>query len=88
MPNSPLVDEALSQAQSADLDGEPAWVFRAEHLAAIALQTGRPKDKARLLQFIEEGVLNLGAFIKIIEKHHLTAQWERFKGQFLDEAST
>ena len=88
MPNSPLVDEALSEAQTTDLDGEPAWVFRAEHLAAIALQTGRPKDKARLLQFIEEGVLNLDTFMKIVEKHQLNAQWERFKLQFLGEAST
>ena len=31
-------------------------VFSAEHLARIALETGRPKDKARLLQFMEAGI--------------------------------
>lgn len=31
----------------------PTRVFSAEHLACIALETGRPKDKARLLQFME-----------------------------------
>ncbi len=33
----------------------PTRVFSAAHLACIALETGRPKDKARLLQFMEAG---------------------------------
>lgn len=32
-----------------------ARVFSAEHLAAVCLQTGRAKDRARLLQLIEPG---------------------------------
>ena|ERR1700686_4736085 len=52
---TPLLEEALREAVERDVDGIKARVFTAEHLAAIALQTGRTKDKARLLQFIEEG---------------------------------
>jgi hypothetical protein len=33
--------------------GQSFRVFTPEHLAAIALETGRAKDKARLLQFLE-----------------------------------
>ena len=55
-PGSPLAEEALRESVSKDVDGTPARVFTAEHLAAIALQTGRAKDKARLLQFIERCV--------------------------------
>src|SRR5687767_364274 len=42
---TPLVEEALAQAVEKDVDGTAARVFTAEHLAAIALQTGRAKDK-------------------------------------------
>ena len=41
------VEEALADAVTVDVDGTPARVFTAEHLAAVALQTGRAKDKAR-----------------------------------------
>ena len=56
----PLMEEAMRQAEVSDVDGEPAHVFTAEHLAAICLETGRAKDKARLLQFIESGALDAG----------------------------
>src|SRR5436190_10926108 len=36
-PTSKLVDEALAQAVTMDVNGVPARVFTAEHLAAIAL---------------------------------------------------
>src|SRR5882762_5359302 len=45
---TPLTMEALEQAVAKDVAGVAARVFAAEHLAAIALQTGRAKDKDRL----------------------------------------
>ena len=84
-PGSPLVEEALNDALTHDVAGIPARVFTAEHLAAIALQTGRPKDKARLLQFVESGVLDLTRFEDIVASHGLVDQWRRFKIQFLDD---
>jgi hypothetical protein len=50
---APVVEEALRDAVERDVDGTSVRVFTAEHLAGIALQLGRAKDKARLLQFIE-----------------------------------
>jgi hypothetical protein len=38
---NPLAQEALERAVENDVSGMPARVFTAEHLAAIALQTGR-----------------------------------------------
>ena len=81
----PLVEEALAQAVEKDVAGISARVFTAEHLAAIALQTGRAKDKARLLQFIESGTLDAARFQAILSRHGLTAAWERFEKQFLDD---
>jgi hypothetical protein len=84
-PNSPLVEEALAQALEKDVAGAIARVFTAEHLAAIALQTGRAKDKARLLQFIENGALHAGRFQEMITRHGLKASWEKFERQFLSD---
>ena len=82
---TPLVAEALAQAVEKDVAGTPACVFTAEHLAAIALQTGRAKDKARLLQFVETGVLAPQRFQAILSRHRLLEAWKRFETQFLGD---
>ena len=82
-PPSPLAAEALAEAVPFDIEEVPTRVFSAEHLAAIALEIGRPKDKARLLQFVESGVLDYGRFNAILVRHHLADQWQRFEEQFL-----
>jgi hypothetical protein len=83
--SGPLIEEALAQAVEKDVSGVSARVFTAEHLAAIALQTGRAKDKTRLLQFLEAGVLDLARFQGIIARHDLQGAWQRFENQFLGD---
>ena len=83
-PTGPLVEEALAEAITRDVEGIDARVFTAEHLAAIALQTGRAKDKARLLQFIEEGALVASRFEEVITRHELVERWQQFQRQFLE----
>ena len=82
-PGTPLVEEALWESVDRDVDGTPARVITAEHLAAIALQTGRAKDKARLLQFIEAGALDADRFQAILTRHDLVDRWRQFERQFL-----
>lgn len=84
-PATPLVEEALAEASEVDVDGVPARVFSAEHLAAIALQTGRAKDKARLLQFVEEGALEAPRFQEIVQRHDLVDAWARFERQYISD---
>ena len=84
-PTGPLAEEALAKAAVHDVAGVPARVFTAEHLAAIALQTGRAKDKARLLQFIESGTLDAATFQDILTRHSLTERWAQFQRQFLSD---
>lgn len=86
LPTGPLVEEALRDAVTNDVEGTPARVFTAEHLAAVALQTGRAKDKARLLQFFEAGALNAARFQAIVARHGLVRAWQRFEKQFLSDA--
>jgi hypothetical protein len=80
-----LVEEALAQARETDIEGTFVRVFSAEHLAGIALQTGRAKDKARLLQFLEADVLDMESFRSMILRHGLEEAWRRFELQFRNE---
>jgi len=80
---TPLVEEALREAVNTEIEGVPVWVFSAEHLAAIALEVGRAKDKARVLQFIEEGALDVARFEAIVAGHGLLVRWQTFARQFL-----
>jgi hypothetical protein len=84
-PTGPLIEEALASAVEVDVQGIPARVFTAEHLGAIALQTGRAKDKARLLQFIEARALDSSKFEKLMQRHQLTDRWRQFQQQFLSD---
>jgi hypothetical protein len=80
---STLVQEALAKAVEKDVEGTPARVFTAEHIAAIALETGRAKDKARVLQFIEADAIDLDRLQEILTRHGLGGAWEQFERQFL-----
>lgn len=78
---SPLLREALAKSLEKNIDGVAAQVFSPEHLAAIALELGRPKDRSRLLQFIESQILDEAEFSAILSRHWLLERWDKFKRQ-------
>jgi hypothetical protein len=80
-----LEQEALEQAVEFDVEGVSTRVMTAEHLVAIALKTGRPKDFNRVLQFLELGTLKRDKLDRIVRKHGLTAKWEQFRKRYLNE---
>ena len=82
-PRDSLDDEGLQQALETEVEGVPTWVITAEHLTAMALKTGRAKDFARLLQFVESGVLDAERLDKILKRHGLLEKWEQFGVKFL-----
>lgn len=57
--------------------------MKAEHLTAIALQTGRPKDHARLVAFVEAKVAETAKLNDILQRHRLAATWQRFEQRYL-----
>ncbi len=83
-PNS-LTEEALAGAVEKEVDELTAQVFTAEHVAAIALQTNRAKDKTRLAQFIEEGAVDMERFLEIVKRHDLVARWDQFQRTILGD---
>jgi len=82
-PGDALVEEALTQAVETEVEGVRTRVMTAEHLVAMALQTGRAKDHNRILQFIESGVLEAGKLDGVLTRHGLLEKWEQFGHKFL-----
>jgi len=80
-----LEEEAIMSAVEAKVEGVKTWVMTAEHLTAIALKTGRSKDHARILQFLEQGCLDCNRLESIIEQHGLAERWQKFRQRYLDE---
>ncbi len=81
-PPGELGEDALDLAEVADASGTPVRLLTAEHLAAIALETGRPKDKLRLQMFIESPQFNRSKFEELVERFDLQPQWQSFKHTF------
>ena len=81
---SDLDAEALAQAQEVEIqinDAEGSvWtrILRAEHLVAICLRVGRPKDLIRIAQFLEEGAVDLPVLCDILWRHYLRQAWQAF----------
>jgi hypothetical protein len=75
-PSTPLLEEALRDAPVRDFDGHPAKVFTADHLAALAFQTGRAN--ARVLDLAAADVLDVDRLHAILARHGLMDRWKQF----------
>lgn len=82
---SPLLSEAMEQADTADFEGSPFRVVRAVHLAVIALSVGRPKDFTRILALLESGSVSREEIARLAERHDLSEAWKQFEARFLNE---
>lgn len=84
--DKPLPAEALEQSVSRNIEDVPFQIFSLEHLAAIAFQLGRPKDKLRLPRFLQSSDFDKARFSKILERHGLLDRWIAFRKSILDES--
>ena len=81
---SPLTSEAVEQAETADFEGVPLRVVRADYLAVIALSVGRAKDFARILSLLESGSLTREEIRQLSARHALSEAWQHFETRFPD----
>lgn len=72
-----LVREAIRSAAETEYDGIPTRVFTAEHLCAVALDTGRTKDYLRVAMFLEQKAVDLVLLRGILEQHQLAGKLAR-----------
>jgi len=70
-------------AGAVETEVEGIKVLNAEHLVAIALQTGRAKDYARIVQFLEQDAVDADKLNSILKKHGLISQWEKFRSKYV-----
>lgn len=84
-PGDALGEEALAEAVATEVDNVATRVMTAEHLVALALQLGRAKDHARILQFIESGSLSIPKLESILLRHGMQEKWRRFQSRFLED---
>jgi hypothetical protein len=76
---TPLLSEAIRDAVSVTFHGIRTRVFTAEHLCAIALQTGRSKDYLRVRLFLEQGAVNEEALNTIVERYGLAEKLRKVR---------
>jgi len=81
---SPLTQEAMEQAETANFEGVPFRVVRADHLAVIALSVGRAKDFARILGLLESDSVSREQLARLAARHGLAEAWTQFEGRFLN----
>jgi hypothetical protein len=82
---NPLTQEALKRAETADFEGVPFRVVRADFLAVIALSVGRAKDWTRILALLESGSVSRDEVARLAARHGLSDAWQRFEARFLNE---
>ncbi len=73
-----LETEAVESALILEWDGHRIRVMRPEHLAAIALTVGRPKDRARLVYLVELPTFDRQFFSDILSRHSLQNRWDEW----------
>jgi len=80
-----LVREAVEKAATLKYREAEAKVVKAEYLAAIALQTGRAKDRERVARLLDEAVIDRVVFDGILAAFDLIGRFERFEKQNHEE---
>lgn len=82
---SPLAEAAMKEAETADYEGTPFRVVRADYLAVLALSVGRAKDFARVLALLESASVSKEQIADLACRHGLEEAWSRFERRFMNE---
>jgi hypothetical protein len=77
-----LVKEGVINAVMTTYGKTKTFVLRAEYLVATMLQAFRPKDKDRLIKFMEETRLDNVVLDSILLKYNLNIAFKKFKEQY------
>lgn len=73
-----LETEAIDSALVVSWDDHRMRVMRAEHLAALALSVGRPKDRARLVYLATLPNFDQSLLKDILSRHDLLKRWDEW----------
>lgn len=73
---NPLTEEAVKRADTIKFARVRTRIMRPEHLVAIMLDTGRPKDYLRISMFLEAGTVNRRSLNAVLRQHDLIKKWK------------
>jgi len=79
---NPLTEEAVEKAQTIKYSQVTTRIMRSEHLVAIMLDTGRPKDYLRISMFLEQGAVKQQKLHAILKRHGLIKKWKDNEHRF------
>ena len=80
VPYNQLVEETIKHAKDVSFLGELIKIPPIEYLMAIMVQTGRPKDKARLVELLGvDGLYDKETFNEIIGRFNLEEKLQKVK---------
>lgn len=80
-----LIKDAVVNATLKKYGNVSTQVLLPEYLVAIMLQTFRPKDKERLIVFLDKYEVSQGLLGSILSKHNLTHAYNKFLGRYYDK---
>ncbi len=76
---NPLVVEAVRGAAEKPYGNSMARVLAPEYLMAIMIQSGRPRDRERLVRFMEEAEYSSELLDRILTEHGLKSAFENIR---------
>jgi hypothetical protein len=74
-----LIEEAVDEAVTAEYKDTVTRIIKPEYLMAIMLQTFRPKDRERILKFLEDAEFDKEVLEKVLNKFNLTEKFMRLQ---------
>lgn len=83
--HSALWTEAVENTDAIKIEDADAPVIDKEHLIAMWLYAGRAKDYQKITMFCEAEFLDEAKLFDILERHDLTAKWNKEKWRFTNE---
>lgn len=79
---TPLVEEAVLAARDCKYEDLTVPVLSPEYLCAIALQTGRPKDFARVHGFIAGNAVDGAKLRALVDRYALVLRWKEYERRY------
>jgi hypothetical protein len=79
---NPLTEEAVEEALTIRYARTRTRIMRAEHLVAIMLDTGRPKDYLRISMFLEQNAVDMRRLNAVLRRHKLLKKWQENEARF------
>jgi hypothetical protein len=78
-----LIEEALMAARDVLYERTPSRVLRVEHLLAVAVQTGRDKDRDRVRLLRGQATIDQAFLDIVFERHGLEEKWKQWTREML-----